>query len=687
MASNAIVGALQVVLGADTAALDQGLKDAQSSLAQFGAGMSKVGVAAAASFAAVGVAMAAAMKGAIDKADEIGKAAQKIGVPVQELSALKYAADLSDVSMETLTTSMGKLAKNMSAVAGGAQNEAAEAFKAMGIAVTNTDGTLRSSSQVLGDLAGKFAGYEDGAAKSALAMAVFGRAGAQMIPLLNSGSAGLREMAAEAARLGLVMDQETADAAQQVNDNFTRLRRAADGLVILVTARMLPALENLSDMMASAAKNSNFLDQAAKSVGGAIKGVVEAVITGVVVVQRLGVEVGALAKALGEFGSMKWLGKREDLDSMLKAFGDFKREGENTKKVLDDLGSSFGQLWSGATASPGVDWERQASSLDRLSKSVEQYAASWAKVEAPILQAGAAAQAAMSQFFASQAKRIAGMEAEAQTIGLSVGAHEKLRVQLEAEALAKEKNIPLTDALAQKIAATGEAAAMAAMRIQGAQMTMQVMSPAQQFEADMTRLKELYDAGAISMETFAARQKQLAEQSGATWQQFGTNVGSVFTNLAKVFGEKNKEMAVLGKAGAIAQAIINTQLAVTKALASLAPPFSYAAAAASLAQGVAAVAAIKSQSLSGMMTGGALTVRGAGGPDSVPVSFMASPGEQIDVWRPDQGGGADPRRGAGGQTVINVPVPAVTTREAVGELIRHINDALSDGHVLKIRPI
>jgi hypothetical protein len=99
------------------------------------------------------VALGVAVKSAIDDADKLGKMAQKVGLPVEELSKLKHAADLSGVSLESLGTSMGKLNKNMIEVAGGAKGPAVQAFKALGISVTNTDGTMKSSSVVLSEIA------------------------------------------------------------------------------------------------------------------------------------------------------------------------------------------------------------------------------------------------------------------------------------------------------------------------------------------------------------------------------------------------------------------------------------------------------------------------------------------------------------------------------------------------------
>lgn len=266
-AGNATVGALRVILSADTAAFETGLKSARSQLATFGAGVGKamaaVGAAVTAGLAAAGV----AIKGALNEADNLGKAAQKFGVPVEQLSALKHAADLSDVSLETLGTGLRKLSQNMQQVAAGAKGPAAESFRALGISVTDANGNLRSSQDVLLDVAAKFAGVQDGANKTAHAMNIFGRSGTELIPLLNAGASGIREMMAEAAQLGIVITSKTAKAAETFNDNLTRLKSALDGVVVQVTAALAPALADLSDRFIDIVKNGDLAQKVVDAFG------------------------------------------------------------------------------------------------------------------------------------------------------------------------------------------------------------------------------------------------------------------------------------------------------------------------------------------------------------------------------------------------------------------------------------
>src|SRR5690606_12032417 len=116
------------------------------------------------------------------------------------LSALKVQAALSDISIESLETSLKKFNKTIAEAAGGSKLQA-DSFKAIGIALKDSNGNLKSTEVLLGDVADKFAGYQDGAAKTALAMNLFGRAGADMIVQLNGGRKAMAEAAQEASDL------------------------------------------------------------------------------------------------------------------------------------------------------------------------------------------------------------------------------------------------------------------------------------------------------------------------------------------------------------------------------------------------------------------------------------------------------------------------------------------------------
>lgn len=244
------LGRLNVILGLNstefTAGLSKADMEAKRRLDNIGKSAKLAGAAFAAAFAATTGVMAVMVKQSIDNMDAMAKLAQASGTTVEALNALTYAGALSDVSNEQMGKSLSRLTQSMSDTSQGT-GEAIEAFRALGISVTESDGSLRGSDKVLADIAERFAGMRDGAGKTALAIDIFGRSGAALIPLLNSGRDGLAQVSTEASRLGLVFDTETAKAAEAFNDNLTRLQKVQEGWVNQITAEVLPALVDFSD--------------------------------------------------------------------------------------------------------------------------------------------------------------------------------------------------------------------------------------------------------------------------------------------------------------------------------------------------------------------------------------------------------------------------------------------------------
>lgn len=249
MAASAVIGALRVNLGLNSASFRSGLDQSESRLTRFGRGAKVAFAAVGAAALAAAVAMGALIKGSIDSADEMSKLSQKTGVAIDVLSQLAYAGKYADIGVDTLGTSLIKLSKNMTDIAMGGGTKVQAAFDALGVSVMNADGTLRSADQVLYAVADRFATLPDGATKTALAVQLFGKAGAELIPLLNGGSEGLRAMAAESDRLGFTLNETTGKAAEAFNDNLTKLGAQFQGIANKIMVAILPALEAFSQWL------------------------------------------------------------------------------------------------------------------------------------------------------------------------------------------------------------------------------------------------------------------------------------------------------------------------------------------------------------------------------------------------------------------------------------------------------
>ena len=207
------------------------------------------------------------IKSAIDAADQLNKLSQKIGISVEALSTLRFAAQLSDVSLETLQKGIKGLSQNI-AEANTGVGDGAQVFEALGISVKNADGSMKSTEAVLLQVADVFANLEDGAVKTALAVKLFGKSGMDMIPFLNQGAAGINQLTAEAERLGLKLTTETARSAEAFNDNLTALKASSSSLGIALARDFLPELTNITNAMREAANEAGTLKALWVGLGG-----------------------------------------------------------------------------------------------------------------------------------------------------------------------------------------------------------------------------------------------------------------------------------------------------------------------------------------------------------------------------------------------------------------------------------
>jgi hypothetical protein len=252
------------------------------------------GKAIAAAFLAGTAAAGVLVKQAIDSADAMSKMAQKAGVSVEAFSTLAYAAKLSGVEVNQLQGAMSRLGSTMLDVSNGSNKDATEAFRRLGISVTDANGRLKDSDVIMAEVAARFALMEDSSEKTALAIKIFGRAGADLIPLLNAGATGLKQMQDEARALGVELSGKVGPAAERFNDNLTRLNTVKLGFANQIMTAVLPSLNAMTDALVRSAIAGNSF----ANVGGAVKTVFDTIIV-------LGANVAYVFKAIGiELGGM-----------------------------------------------------------------------------------------------------------------------------------------------------------------------------------------------------------------------------------------------------------------------------------------------------------------------------------------------------------------------------------------------
>ncbi len=153
---------------------------------------------------------------------DIERQAGVLGISTDELQKWQYAAKMSDVNAQELALGLKLLSRNLEDASQGT-GDASKYFSAMGVKVKDTSGNLRPLNDVMGDIMDKFASWEDGPRKIAIALALFGRSGETLIPLLNKGRAGFNEFAAEAQRLGVILSPELIKKGSEAEDTFKKI--------------------------------------------------------------------------------------------------------------------------------------------------------------------------------------------------------------------------------------------------------------------------------------------------------------------------------------------------------------------------------------------------------------------------------------------------------------------------------
>jgi len=175
--------------------------------------------------------------GAINQADAFGKLSRQTGIAADQLQAYVNAGKLAGVEQGTIDKGLRRLAQSMREADQGVATYA-DAYKALGVTVRDSDGNLKESEVVLGQLADRFRDMPNGATKAALAMEIFGRSGAQLIPMLNEGGDALE-------RWNYETSEGFAANAEYFNDQLTMLGFGFDGFRKQLADELLPALNSI----------------------------------------------------------------------------------------------------------------------------------------------------------------------------------------------------------------------------------------------------------------------------------------------------------------------------------------------------------------------------------------------------------------------------------------------------------
>ena len=206
-------------------------------------------IAVAGAFAGVAAAIVKVEKALISMTKEAASSADDLltlssvtGMTTDSVQELNYMADLTDVSFDRIKDSLKETTNKMQEAATGT-GDAYEAYKRLGVEITNADGSLRSAQDVFYDTIDALGDMKNHTERDALAMDLMSESAQELNPLIELGSEKMQEYAQEAHDMGYVLDKDALKSLQAVDDAYARLQNTQEGVKNQLSAEFAPYLE------------------------------------------------------------------------------------------------------------------------------------------------------------------------------------------------------------------------------------------------------------------------------------------------------------------------------------------------------------------------------------------------------------------------------------------------------------
>ena len=229
-----------------TAANDNARRGMESFAVSTRVGALAVGVLSSALAAVTVGGLITFVRGAIDTVGGLGELADAAGVSTDALQALQFAAVGAGLKAEEVQRGIAALTRRVGDATNGSE-QAQYAFRVLGIAFRETNGTARSTEAVLADIADRLQKYENPTDRARIATEFFGdRLGQRLIPLLIGGREGLEQFTQRAIEFGVVADADLIAKADQASDKIAQLSATFTSLANNLLARVAPALSTFA---------------------------------------------------------------------------------------------------------------------------------------------------------------------------------------------------------------------------------------------------------------------------------------------------------------------------------------------------------------------------------------------------------------------------------------------------------
>lgn len=247
-------------------------------------------------------------------ADEINTLSKTTGLSVEEVQKFRYASELVDVSMDTLSDALSKTSKSMDEMKAGS-GTAGEALKSLHIRLKDSKGQAKSSSEIFYEVSAALGKIKDPAERDALAMKIFGESARNLNPLILGGAEALKEYGDAMEKAGMVLDQQQLDRLNAMNDQIDTMKSNFDQLGMIFSEStaesIVPSLEKINELLLD---NVDAIQALGKITGLGVdflSGIFEGAIAPLkIVLDLIGKLDSSLGKLEGKLGQLaKFVGK------------------------------------------------------------------------------------------------------------------------------------------------------------------------------------------------------------------------------------------------------------------------------------------------------------------------------------------------------------------------------------------
>lgn len=473
------VATLAVSLIANTNNYTRGLSQARRQTDDFVGHLGNIRGKITGVLAGVGISLGVRelISGLRETADNIGNLANKadsIGISTEALARFNYAAKLSDVSTEALSASLVKMRHNiLNARDSGA--DAAESLRAMGFDL-DTLAQMDAEQQFL-NIAEAISRIPSIAERGRIAIDIFGKSGVNLLSMLKGGAAALQELGQEMDSFGGSVDRVSAEKIIEMNDALEKLDDVWDGIKTTVVIKVAPAVTDLVDRL-----------RAMVTAGDDFGAKFEAALMKVLgVADKLLVKLGAIKNAfMGTIEGARWLYEKTG-EKMLGAAA-----AVTGSETIGAWSQGFGE--AAAESRRALEYRTERMKLARAARNGSGDAAEQLKALDAKREEEMAAYSSGGGRSGGTLSRIAGGIVDWWE-GIQAGADERAR----AAAAVAEERAAIDAALDQ---AKENEKKMAEIEKFALKVKLEVATPEEQYNAEMTKLNEALNAGALGWDIY-----------------------------------------------------------------------------------------------------------------------------------------------------------------------------------------